>query len=357
MHPFTALANPNIAFIKYWGNRNDALSLPANGSISMNLEGLETRTTVIFDTRLPADEIKINGKIARGMAHARVSKMLDEVRALAGIQHFARVESENNFPTGTGIASSASAFAALALAATKAAGLDPSTSSHRPGVLPGYHPDVLPGGHLFDLAALSRLARRGSGSACRSIPGGFVEWAAGTGDADSYAVSIAPPEHWDLTDCIAMISTDHKLTGSTEGHTMAGTSALQSARVDDAPRRLGICRHAILNRDFAAFAEIVEEDSILMHAVMMTSRPPLFYWQPATLAVIQAVRAARAKGLPVCYTIDAGPNVHVICTWAAAEKTAKLVGNIPGVREVRLAKVGGPARLVENSSTILMRFE
>ena len=349
MLPFTALANPNIAFIKYWGNRNDALRLPANGSISMNLEGLETRTTVHFDTFLPADDVKINGKIAGGTAHARVSKMLDEVRALAGIHHFAWVESENNFPTGTGIASSASAFAALALAATKAAGLDPSpcgddaTSSHRPGVLPG--------GHHLDLAALSRLARRGSGSACRSIPGGFVEWAAGTGDADSYAVSIAPPEHWDLANCIAVISTNHKPTGSSEGHAMAGTSPLQSARVDDAPRRLGICRHAILNRDFASFAEIMEEDSNLMHAVMMTSRPPLFYWQPATLAVMQAVRAARAKGLPVCFTIDAGPNVHVICTGAAAEETAKLVGSIPGVREVRLAKVGGPARLVENPST------
>jgi len=365
MYPFTALANPNIAFIKYWGNRDDALRLPANGSISMNLDGLETRTTVHFDAFLPADDVKINGKIAGGAAHARVSKMLDEVRALAGIHHFAWVESENNFPIGTGIASSASAFAALALAATKAAGLDPSpcgddaTSSHRPGVLPGHRPGVLPGyrpgvllgGHRLDLAALSRLARHGSGSACRSIPGGFVEWAAGTGDADSYAVSIAPPEHWDLADCIAVISTEHKSTGSTEGHAKAGTSPLQSARVDDAPRRLDICRHAILNRDFAAFAEIMEEDSNLMHAVMMTSRPPLFYWQPATLAVMQAVRAARAKGLPVCYTIDAGPNVHVICTGAAAEETAKLVGSLPGVREVRLAKVGGPARLVENPST------
>ena len=349
MLPVTAVANPNIAFIKYWGNRNEALRLPANGSISMNLEGLETRTTVQFDTLLPADNIKINGKLAGGKAHARVSMLLDEVRALACIRQFAWVVSENNFPTGTGIASSASAFAALTLAAATAAGLEASpcekdaTRSRRP--------DVLPGGPCLDLAALSRLARHGSGSACRSIPGGFVEWTAGTDDANSYAVSIAPPEHWDLADCIALISTDHKSTGSTEGHTLAGTSPLQSARVDDAQRRLDICRHAILIRDFTAFAEIVEADSNLMHAVMMTSRPPLFYWQPATLAVMQAVRTAHAKGLPVCYTIDAGPNVHVICTGAAAEETTKLVRSIPGVREVRLAKVGGPARLVENPST------
>jgi diphosphomevalonate decarboxylase len=348
MQPFTALAHPNIAFIKYWGNRNDALRLPANGSISMNLDGLETRTTVHFDTSLRSDDVKIDGKMADGVAHARVGRMLDDVRTLAGIRHFAWVESENNFPTGTGIASSASAFAALALAATRAAGLDPFACGDN-GTSPD-HPSVQPGKYNFDLAALSRLARRGSGSACRSIPGGFVEWTAGTGDVDSYAVSIAPPEHWNLTDCITVISTAHKTTGSTEGHKIAGTSPLQPARVVDAPRRLGICRQAILNRDFAVFAEIMEEDSNLMHAVMMTSRPPLFYWLPATLGVMQAVRSARAKGLPVCYTIDAGPNVHVICPSAAAEDTAKLLRGIPGVRKVQLTKVGGPARLVENPS-------
>jgi diphosphomevalonate decarboxylase len=349
MLPFTALAHPNIAFIKYWGNRSDALRLPANGSISMNLEGLETRTTVHFDASLPADKVKINGKIAGGMALARVRMMLEEVRHLAGIYLFARVASENNFPTGAGIASSASAFAALALAASQAAGLRPFPCAE--DEVDSHLTAVLPEGQPFDLGALSRLARHGSGSACRSIPGGFVEWAAGSDDADSYAVSIAPPEHWDLVDCIAMISADRKQTGSTEGHAIAATSTLQHARVDDAPRRLGICRQAILNRDFATFAEIMEEDSNLMHAVMMSSHPPLFYWQPATLAVMQAVRAARAKGLPVCYTIDAGPNIHVICTQAAAEETAKLVGSISGVRDVRLAKVGGPARLVENPST------
>jgi len=326
MLPFTARANPNIAFIKYWGNRDDNIRLPANGSISMNLDGLETHTTVHFDEQLPADDVRINGRITAGVARARVSRMMDEVRTLAGIHQYARVDSVNNFPIGAGIASSASAFAALAMAATKAAGLG------------------------LDPSALSRLARRGSGSACRSIQGGFVEWYAGTGDSDSFAVSIAPPEHWDLADCIAVISTEHKLTGSTEGHTLAGTSPLQSARVGDAPRRLDICRQAILNRDFTALAEIVEEDSNLMHAVMMTSHPPLFYWQPATLEVMQTVRAARAKGLPVCYTIDAGSNVHMICPEAEVEETAKLVGNIPGVKEVRLAKVGGPVKLEENPS-------
>jgi diphosphomevalonate decarboxylase len=324
MDSFTAKANPNIAFIKYWGNQDNALRLPANGSISMTLDGLETCTTVFFEKSLTADEVKINGRVSVGKAGARVRKMLDEVRTFAGIQFFAKVESKNNFPSGAGIASSASAFAALALASTRAAGMQ------------------------LDEADLSRLARRSSGSACRSIPGGFVEWAAGTGDSDSIATSIASPEYWELADCIVIINKDQKNTGSTEGHGLAQTSPLQAARVGDAPRRLEICRNAILSRDFAALADILEIDSNLMHAVMMTSHPPLFYWEPATLVVMQIVREARKKGMPICYTIDAGPNVHIICTRSRREETAKMVGSIPGVREVRLAKVGGPVRIVEN---------
>jgi diphosphomevalonate decarboxylase len=267
--------------------------------------------------------VKINGKISDGVALGRVSKMLDEVRLLAGINHFAWVESGNNFPTGAGIASSAAAFAALALAASHAAGLD------------------------LKQKELSRLARHGAGSACRSIPGGFVEWQMGTGDLDSYAISIASADHWDLVDCVAVLSNEHKTTGSTEGHALAGTSPLQAARVEDAPRRLEICRKALLERDFFAFADIVELDSDMMHAVMMTSHPALFYWQPSTLAVMQAVREARTKGLPVCYTIDAGPNVHVLTENGSATQTANLLRAIPGVREVLSASVGGPARLVD----------
>ncbi len=321
----TALAHPNIAFIKYWGNRDEALRLPANGSISMNLDILDTRTTLEFlemSNALADDTLTINGKMITGAALQRVSAFLDLVRQMAGINARAEVTSESNFPTGAGIASSAAAFAALALAATNAAGLDLSE------------------------AELSRLARRGSGSACRSIPGGFVEWQVGTGDADSYAITIAPPEHWDLADCIAVLSSEHKPTGSTEGHALAGTSPLQAARVADAPRRLEICRNAIRQRDFAAFADIVELDSNMMHTVMMTSHPQLFYWQAGTLTVMQAVHEARAKGLPVCYTIDAGPNVHVITQGAEAHRVAELLHNIPGVQDVRMASVGGPARLI-----------
>lgn len=288
----------------------------------MNLEGLESRTTVRFDRSIQADKLTINGKTTGREALQRVSQTLEEVRRIAKIHGFAEVESENNFPSGTGMASSASGFAALTLAATRAAGLSISE------------------------AELSRLARHGSGSACRSIPNGFVEWQLGTGDEDSYAVSVAPPEHWGLVDCIAIVSNEHKQVGSTEGHALAGTSSFQAARVSDAPGRLDICRNAILQRDFSALAEIVELDSNMMHAVMMTSHPPLFYLQPATLSVLQTVRDARAKGWPVCYTIDAGPNVHVITVKSEAQRVIDLVRTIPGVQNVRVAHVGGPARLV-----------
>ncbi len=321
----TAEAQPNIAFIKYWGDRDNALRLPSNGSISMNLDGLYTHTAVSFQHSLPFDELIINGHEVTGAGLERISRFLDLIRSLANLREHAEVMSENNFPSGTGIASSASAFAALALASSKAAGLNLSESE------------------------LSRLARRGSGSASRSIPGGFVEWQAGASDEDSFAFSIAEPGHWSLVDCIAIVSAAHKKTGSTEGHGIAGTSPLQAARVADAPRRLEICRRALLERDFQALASIIELDSDMMHAVMMTSTPALFYWKPTSLEVMNCVRQWRSEGISVCYTMDAGPNVHVICL----EKESKLVEQklrvIQGVRDVLVARPGGPAKIVNGS--------
>jgi diphosphomevalonate decarboxylase len=319
----TAFAHPNIAFIKYWGNCDPDSRIPANGSISMNLAGLQTVTSVAFDAALQADELVLNQASIDGAPLTRVSNFLDTVRRMAGVQTFARVVSENNFPMGAGIASSASAFAALSLAASRAAGLDLTERQ------------------------LSQLARTGSGSACRSVPAGFVEWKVDGCDLDSAAESIAPPEHWDLVDCIAIASQEHKPTGSTEGHALAYTSPVQVSRVTDAPRRLEVCRQAILERDFAALAEVMELDSNLMHAVMMTSRPPILYWQPATLTVMHAVAAWRRDGLPACYTIDAGPNVHVLCPAAAAEQIAALLQQIPGILQVLQAHPGGPARFID----------
>jgi len=290
----------------------------------MNLDGLFTRTTVSFQHSLPFDELVINGHEVRGAGADRVSYILDIIRGMANIHDRAEVMTENNFPSGAGIASSASAFAALALAGSKSAGLN------------------------LGEAELSRLARRGSGSASRSIPGGFVEWQTGTSDEDSFAYSIAPADHWNLVDCVAIVSASHKKTGSTEGHTIAPTSPLQAARVADAPRRLDLCRSAILTRDFDAFASIVELDSDMMHAVMMTSTPALHYWKPASMDVMGKVREWRSEGLLACYTVDAGANVHVICPETEAQVVDKKLREIKGVENVLVAQVGGAAHIVKN---------
>ena len=317
-----AIAHPNIAFIKYWGNRDARLRLPLTGSFSMALDGLGTRTRVEFDADFPADSFALNGEEQQDETLARVSGFLDRVRELSSIKLFARVESENNFPTGAGIASSASAFAALALAVSTAAGLD------------------------LNAQELSALARRGSGSACRSVPGGFAEWLPGSSDADSYAVQVAPPDYWDLVDAIAILHPGQKEIGSTEGHALAGTSPLNALRVAGNPERLVECRLALLGRDFERLARVVEADSHWMHAVMRTSSPPLFYWTANTETILWHVLTWRKQGHAVCATVDAGPNVHIITTQDEKPWVEASLRELPGVQEVLCAGPGAGVRLI-----------
>lgn len=317
----TARANSNIAFIKYWGNRNEDLRLPENPSFSMNLDGIFTRTTVTWNDTSQPDTLILNEQPQHGEALHRVSQHLDILRIRLDIRGSADVESVNNFPMGAGIASSASSFAALTLAATVAAGL------------------------LLSEQELTTLARLGSGSASRSIPTGFVVWHAADTHEASFAESIAAPDYWELVDVIAIVSDEHKAVGSKQGHPSAKTSDLQQARIQGAAERLKMCRQAVLDRDFATFAEVVEQDSNLMHAVMMTSKPPLFYWQPATLTVMEQVRRWRFDGLSVCYTLDAGPNVHCICLSPDAQQVGEGLKALTGVKDVRMAKVGGGAQV------------
>jgi len=319
----TAVACANIAFIKYWGKRDAELNLPANSSLSMNLDKLTTVTTVEFSPEYDDDLIILDGREAQGEARRRIVAHLDRVRRMAGLRDRARVISENSFPTGVGLASSASGFAALSLAASKAAGLELSERE------------------------LSILARFGSGSACRSIPAGFTEWGAGTGSEDSFARQIAPPEHWDLRDIIAIVSRAHKRVGSTEGHARAPTSHLYQARVASVEARLAQARAALLERDLATLGPLIEEDAISMHAVMMTSRPPIHYWLPSTVRLINEVQRWRAEGLQVYFTLDAGPNVHLICQAADQAEVEKRLENIEGVLEVMVSGPGSGARVIE----------
>jgi diphosphomevalonate decarboxylase len=319
----TAIACSNIAFIKYWGNRDATLRLPLNNSISMNLDRATTTTTVAFDPALDDDVVVIGDHVAQGRHRARVVAHLERVRALARIATRARVHSRNNFPMGAGIASSASAFAALSLAATRAAGLELSERE------------------------LSMLARQGSGSACRSIPGGFVEWYAGSTSAESYAVQLAPPSFWDLRDVIAVVSTTEKSVGSTDGHAAALSSHFLAERLAALPARLARVRHALAARDLPALGIASEEDAIELHLIAMTSRPPIFYWSPGTVRVIQAVQCWRAEGLAVYFTLDAGPNVHLLCHARDADTVVARVREIPEVLQVIVNAPGGAARLVD----------
>ena len=318
----TAQSCANIAFVKYWGRRDDALRLPLNASISMNLDAATTITTVAFDPTLADDMVTIHGAEDGGKAARRVSEHLDRIRALAGISARARVASRNSFPMGAGIASSASAFAALTAAACAAAGLD------------------------LDERALSILARQGSGSACRSIPAGFVEWHAGDTSAESFAESIAPPGHWDLRDLIAIVQTAHKTVGSSKGNALVSTSPFAAARLAEAERALPVIRRAILARDFAAFGEETEQEAIRMHAVAMTSRPSLLYWSPETVRLMHAIRAWRDEGLPAWFTIDAGANVHVLCEGPHADAIEARLRAEPGVLDVIANRPGPGTRLI-----------
>lgn len=317
----TATAGSNIALVKYWGTVDEALRLPANGSISLTLDAATTTTTVRFDPALRADAFTLDGRETGGEILARVSAHLDRMRALARMNISANVESSNTFPTGAGIASSASGFAALTAAGAAALRLKLTPRQ------------------------LSALARLGSGSACRSMVGGWAEWLPAARHEDSYAVQVAPPEHWDVRDLVAVVSRERKTVSSAQGHILATSSPLFAARLREVETVLPEVRRAILARDFTALGALAEADALSIHAIMLTSRPSLIYWLPATLEVIHAVQAWRAEGAPCYFTIDAGPNVHVLTPAAAAEEIKTRLKAMSCVRQV-IACGPGPCPVV-----------
>jgi diphosphomevalonate decarboxylase len=309
----TARAHPNIAFVKYWGKRDARLNLPAAGSLSLTLAGASTLTTVSFG-ETERDELHLDGRPAAASELAKAAPILDRVRALSGSRAPVRVASENDFPTGAGLASSASGLAALALAATRAAGLDLSS------------------------VELSALARLGSGSACRSVFGGFVEWLPGAAadGHDSHGVPLFGVDHWDLRCLVAIVSEERKRVGSTLGmKATAESSPYHRPFLDGVPADLAEARHAIAARDIDRLGRVAERSCLRMHAAMMAADPPLLYLGPGSLAVMERVRSLRAEGVPLFFTADAGPNVKVFCEPEA----------VPWVREA-LEDLGAPVRRI-----------
>ena len=335
----TAVAPANIAFVKYWGARDLARAIPVNPSISMTLSRCVSRTTVELDPAAAGGDEVWLGRIGEpaawrdpGDAFARrVRAHLDLLRRRHGLAAGAgrfRVVTENSFPAAAGLASSASGFAALALAVSA----------------------LLREGGPASAAELSALARAGgSGSAARSVLGGYVEWPAPGGDPDDPpAVQLHPASHWPLCDVVAIVESGAKEVPSLEGHRRAATSPYFERRLEELPRRLAAVRRALAARDLDALGAVVEEEAIDLHLVAMSSRPPVFYWAPATLAVLAAVRGLRAAGTAAWCTMDAGANVHVITAPADEARVAARLVAVDGVHAVIRDRVGdGPTVEVE----------
>ena len=324
-HTATASANTNIALIKYWGKADESLMIPTTSSLSLTLDDTWTTTTVSFDGgNGDADAVRINGSAPGGTALARVTRFLDLVRERSGVTQRASVTSTSTVPLAAGLASSAAGFAALAAAASRAAGMD------------------------LDGRALSRLARRGSGSAARSVFGGLVLWNAGEDDATSYAEPIEEPagdtvSGLDLAMVVVVLSDGRKTISSTRAMKQTMTaSPLYPAWVEASREDLRAALEAVRSGDLARLGEVAEANALGMHASMMAARPAIMYWLPRTIEVLHTVRAMRQDGLPAWATIDAGPNVKVLTRGGSAERVAAaLRERVPGAAvSVRLPGAG-----------------
>lgn len=309
MQKITAIAPSNIAFIKYWGRNNEDERLPANGSISMSLNNLFTTTTVAFDLSLKKDDVTINNKKVEKESE-RVTKQLDSVRNLSKRNIFAKVVSENSFPSSSGLSSSASGFAALTAAATRAIGFDLSEKD------------------------LSILARQGSGSACRSIPSGFVEWYKGESSETSYALSIFPSNHWEISDVVIVVSDKKKYIPTSASQQSACTSPFFEKRLSLLPKKIADIKKLIKEKKFTTFGELIEKEALEFHAILLTSNPSLIYWLPETLSAVHDVRELRSKGVEAYFTINTGHDVHVICQQKDTKKIADFFKKKEYVKDV-----------------------
>ena len=285
-----ARAYTNIALIKYWGKKNEELILPMNNSLSLTLDAFYTETEVIFSDSYMVDEFYLDGTLQDEKATKKVSQFLDLFRKEAGLSLKASVISQNFVPTAAGLASSASGLAALAGACNTALKLG-----------------------LDDLS-LSRFARRGSGSACRSIFGGFVEWEKGHDDLSSYAKPV-PSDSFedDLAMVFVLINDQKKELSSRNGmRRTVETSSFYQGWLDSVEGDLYQLKQAIKTKDFQLLGETMERNGLKMHGTTLAAQPPFTYWSPDSLKAMDAVRQLRKQGIPCYFTMDAGPNVKVL---------------------------------------------
>lgn len=322
----TAIAHPNIALVKYWGKSDIERNIPAVGSLSITLDGLTTTTSVRFDSGLEHDRFLLDSREVPKMVE-RVAACLERFRKRTGTSSHAIVESHNDFPTAAGLASSASGFAALVVAADAALGSG------------------------LDRAELADLARQASGSAARSLFGGFaeIELVDRDGVREARTRQVLEPAEWPFRVVVAVTEAGPKKVGSTEGMVRTEeTSPFYPQWVKTSETDLEEARRAIQRRDFDALADTSEASCLKMHAVMLSARPGLVYWNGATVECIRRVRALRADGTPVFFTIDAGPQVKAICLPAAAELVAGTLAEVSGVQQVLECGLGEGARVARD---------
>ena len=282
-------AHTNIALIKYWGKENEDLIIPKNNSLSLTLDAFYTDTSVTFDDALTEDELILDGDKQDARTLSKVQRVLDEVRTLAGLESKARIESINHVPTAAGLASSASGLAALAGAASQAAGLDLSDQE------------------------LSKLARIGSGSASRSIFGGFAEWIKGQDHDSSYAVPVDDAQ-WDIGMLFIIVNDAKKDVSSRDGmKRTVETSPFYDGWLKSLDADLSAIKQAVSDRDIEQVGQIAERNALKMHATTLGASPPFTYWTAESMKAMDAVRALRKLGYTAYFTMDAGPNVKIIC--------------------------------------------
>ncbi len=315
----------NIAFIKYWGKADPMTRIPQNNSISMCLSGLYSRCTVEFSGRWESDTIRfLSENSVAEEEKARIAAVLDRVRKLAKTDLRAKVVTMNNFPKATGIASSASGLSAVTVAACAALGVK------------------------LTQGELARLARLASGTATRSIPDGFVEWRRGVDERTSCGVQLFPPDQWAISDVVAIVTKKMKKVSSSDGHQLANTSPFQPARQRDMSTKIRLVKNYLKEKRFREFGQLIEAEALNMHAICLTSRPPILYWEGTTMTIMRKVQVWREQGLEVYFTIDAGPSVHVICQKKDNRAVSRRLRRVPGVERVVINHPGIGARVTTN---------
>ena len=317
----TAIAYSNIAFIKYWGKKDQKLRLPLNNSISMNLSNLQTLTTVEFSQNLKSDDVTINAQKNISEVN-RVIEHLDSIRQLAHSPLQAKVVSTNNFPASSGLSSSASGFAALTLAAASALGLN------------------------LNEKELSVLARLGSGSACRSIPAGFVEWEMGDRSDNSFAHSIFPENHWPILDIVAVVSDQKKDIPTSDTQKYALTSPFMSSRLKFIPGKILKLKKALKEKNFPEFGEIIESECLELHSVIMTQNPSFIYLLPESLSLMREVRLLRRQGLMVYFTVNTGHDLHLLCQEKDKNDLLQKLSSLSFIRKTIINYPAGPAKVI-----------